>query len=279
MSGTRRTMGTTGASRRSLPRKTASLPSVGPGPGSYKMPSGIGPQADSRMVSPSKAILGTGPARDTIKSSGDTPGPGAYKEPQFGESVTSTRPRSPNFSMRGREVFGAIDGDLLKMNTPGPGAYGRPKKPSERKFPEYSLGTRTWRTKRRSSTPGPGRYKGPSSFGKQKVSTIKSNNEFSFQQSKRPDLAGRPATSIGPGEYGGGVGGTGKQVESKRRTEPAFGFGTSTRFSKLTQDRRLRAGPGSYQLPGAIGKSPVSTFRSAPAPSIAGRHRFGSPYG
>lgn len=231
------------------------------------------------MRSPTKAILGSAPRDSLTKGTGDTPGPGAYKEPEFGEAVESTRPRSPNFSMRGREQFGSIDTDLLKMNTPGPGAYGRPKKPSERRFPEYSLGTRTWRTKRRSSTPGPGRYKGPSSFGAQKVSTIKSNNEFSFQQAKRPDLAGRPATSIGPGEYGGGIAGTGKQLESKRATAPKFSFGTSSRFSKLQQDRRLRAGPGSYQLPGAIGKSPVSTFRSAPAPSIAGRHKFGSPYG
>ena len=70
----------------------------------------------------------------------------------------------------------------------------------------------------------------------------------------------------------------GRQASSKRRTQPAFSFGSASRFAKDPNTRSLRAGPGSYRLPGSIGAQPLSTLRSAPASSIASRHAFGSPY-
>lgn len=204
-------------------------------------------------------------------------GPGAYKEPLFGEAVESTKVRAPNYTMRGRETFGSIDNDLLKMNTPGPGAYGRPNKPDEGTAAAYSLAKRTWRTKRRSSTPGPGRYKGPSSFGRQRESTIKSNGVFSFPRSKRPDLL-RPSTTIGPGEYGTSSA-VGKQLESKTKTKPSYSFGQSSRFAPPADARQIRAGPGSYILPDSVGKQVLSRYKSAGSFTLGGRTSFNSPYG
>lgn len=137
--------------------------------------------------------------------------------------MSSTRPKSPEYSMRGREMFGAVDESAKTSQTPGPGAYGRPLIPGP-DAPKYSLAKRLDKPMRRSSTPGPGavtcndtnvclvllilthtslsragRYKGPSSFGPQVESTIRTNAGSAFNKSKRPPLlsAGGP---IGPGE-------------------------------------------------------------------------------
>jgi len=203
-------------------------------------------------------------------------GPGAYRASDFGESPVSTKRRAPQYSFRGRELFGAVDETSRRVNNPGPGAYGRAT-PEGKKAPAYSLGARHDKGIRRSSTPGPGRYKGPSSFGRQVESTIRSHAGCAFQQSTRPPLL-QNQTVIGPGEYAKSNA-VGRQASSKRRTQPAFSFGSASRFAKNPSTRMLRAGPGSYRLPGAIGAQPLSTLRSAPAPSIASRHAFRSPYG
>ena len=138
----------------------------------------------------------------------------------------STKRRAPHYSFRGRELFGAVDESSRLVNNPGPGAYGRTPVQGKN-APAYSLGVRAEKGKRRSSTPGPGmplqrmvcaggrvltprvrvcvscgvntgRYKGPSSFGRQVESTIRSHAGVAFQMSKRPPLL-QNQTAIGPG--------------------------------------------------------------------------------
>lgn len=247
-----------------------------PGPGNYYVPGSMGAQVESTRASTPSAGFGTSPSRASLLRNADNPGPGAYRAPDFGEAPVSTKKRNPQYSMRGRELFGSVDEGARRVNNPGPGAYGRTKVQGKA-APAYSLGMRIVDAREsKSGTPGPGRYKGPSSFGRQVESHIKSHAGCAFERSTRPPLL-QNQTVIGPGEYSKSTA-VGRQVSSKRRTKPAFSFGTASRFAKNPSTRMLRAGPGSYRLPDSVGSQPLSTLRSAPAPSIASRHNFGSPY-
>ncbi|OQR98288.1 hypothetical protein THRCLA_06757 [Thraustotheca clavata] len=67
----------------------------------------------------------------------------------------------------------------------------------------------------------------------------------------------------------------GEQVDSRKRTAPTTCFGSSSR-SQGHSDGSKSPGPGAYQVPSSIGKPVLSTIRTAPACSVAGREKFGS---
>ena len=98
-----------------------------------------------------------------------------------------------------------------------------------------------------------------STCGIQFRSTYKSNPSFGFGTASRETVAKRfvsdahkkkeiPVWTPGPGAYKHAIT-TGKQPESKIRTEPRYGFGTSERFDKTVQQRQAAVpGPGAYLI-------------------------------
>ncbi|KDO23792.1 hypothetical protein SPRG_11222 [Saprolegnia parasitica CBS 223.65] len=67
----------------------------------------------------------------------------------------------------------------------------------------------------------------------------------------------------------------GDQVDSRKRTAPTTCFGSSSR-AQGHSDGSKSPGPGAYQVPTSLGKPVLSTMRTAPACSVAGREKFGS---
>lgn len=67
----------------------------------------------------------------------------------------------------------------------------------------------------------------------------------------------------------------GNQVDSRKKTAPMASFGSSTRPKPIPNAQKV-PGPGAYQIPPSIGKSVISTAKTAPQCSISGREKFGS---
>jgi len=219
----------------------------------------------------------------------ESPGPGAYR------SITTLRPDvidsrirgAPQFSLKGREKFGAPDLKAIDPTTirePGPGHYS-PKivNPLERDAPHHSFP----RDQRRPignnrKIPGPGAYDGESSLGKQVISTKRTMRRADFGSGDRPPLLLETSAEVGPGEYDAITPACEKQVDSRKTTIGTTKFGKASRDSpvigaKVNSD--ITPGPGKYKLPkGICGAGASHPYPAAPAPSMAGRTKFGSPF-
>lgn len=97
--------------------------------------------------------------------------------------------------------------------------------------------------------------------------------------------SGSRAQSPGPGEYGraGVPACSPRQVESRKRSQGGFRFGTTAKDPLAAPSRLQSCGPPNghalYTLPSAIcvsGKG--APYRAAPAFSLSGRERFRSPF-
>ena len=69
---------------------------------------------------------------------------------------------------------------------------------------------------------------------------------------------------------------TGRQVESLRRSQAGVAFGVAGRPELNDTTSFDTPGPGAYKNEGAIGSQTLSTRRSQPSASMAGREEFGS---
>lgn len=155
--------------------------------------------------------------------------------------------------------------------------------------------------------PGPGHYTARSALEGQVLSTKPSAPAVTFGGQSRGQRGGGPTgdasgstgsgigggarssskylfplLSPGPGEYAGaGVPACSpRQVESRKRSQGGFRFGTAVK-DPLANLSRLNdcAPPPLYKLPSAIcvqGKG--SPYRAAPAFSLSGRERFRAPF-
>lgn len=118
-------------------------------------------------------------------------------------------------------------------------------------------------------------------MGKQVLSTKPSNNPLVFGRSKRPSLLDVSTSElVGPGEYGCGISACEKQVDSRKRTNEGTSFGKAVRDPHKQSVLDVQPlGPGGYKLPsGLCGRGSGYPYRSAPAPSMSGREKFGSPF-
>ncbi|CAM9272070.1 unnamed protein product [Discosporangium mesarthrocarpum] len=192
----------------------------------------------------------------------------------------------PSFTMRGREKFGSPDLKAIDRTTqmePGPGHYNaRVINLMEPCAPRYTFpkdsGPATKEKAHRS--PGPGRYKIPTAVGKQVLSTKRSHNGVGFGTGNRPDLLMQSTVDVGPGEYSV-PGATGeRQIDSRKITRGGIKFSRAQRSGNSISQEDEAPGPGNYSLPpGICGRSSASPYRSAPAATLSGREKFGSPFG
>jgi len=222
----------------------------------------------------------------------DSPGPGAYS---MHSSLQPNNPNSlikstPQFSLRGREKFGspitkAIDPTTIRE--PGPGHYNsRVVNPREKQAPKYSFArdTRSKALHPAFQTPGPGAYSSTQAVGKQVLSTKQTMRQADFGLGDRPALMTQSAAEVGPGEYTDPVGSCMRQVDSRKKTVPTTKFGKAARDGPVIGARNINdhtasPGPGSYRLPsGLCGGGASHPYKAAPAASLSGRTKFGSPF-
>lgn len=113
------------------------------------------------------------------------------------------------------------------------------------------------------------------------MSTKPNHNGLLFGRGKRPPLLlASTSELVGPGEYGCGVPACEKQIDSRKRTHQGIKFGRGLRdpYRPSVLDTSP-PGPGGYKLPsGLCGRGSAYPFRAAPAPSMSGREKFGSPW-
>mmetsp|Transcript_26715 Transcript_26715/g.82003 ORF Transcript_26715/g.82003 Transcript_26715/m.82003 type:complete len:228 (-) Transcript_26715:324-1007(-) len=156
------------------------------GPGTYEIPSQLGPQPLSTRTSSPRPTFSWRTPR-VVGRSVDTLGPGSVV-PRFADRKTA-----PQYSMQGRTKRG--DG----LDTPGPGAYAWASEVKLLRAPAYTISGRNSERKYTTEGGGPGRCREDSALGKQRVSTQKNYPAFSF--------GARPVPvwhypSPGPGAYG-----------------------------------------------------------------------------
>mmetsp|Transcript_33253 Transcript_33253/g.43835 ORF Transcript_33253/g.43835 Transcript_33253/m.43835 type:complete len:285 (+) Transcript_33253:132-986(+) len=219
----------------------------------------------------------------------ESPGPGAYRsQTTLQPNVTDSRIKgAPQFSLKGREKFGAPDLKAIDPTTirePGPGHYTpkivNPQEPiaSKHSFP---------RDQRRPigntrKVPGPGAYNSHSSLGQQIISTKRTMRRADFGSGNRPPLLINTSAEVGPGEYDATMPACEAQVDSRKTTTGTTKFGKASRDAPVIGARMntdVTPGPGKYKLPkGICGAGSSHPYKSAPAPSMSGRTKFGSPF-
>ncbi|CAM9513949.1 unnamed protein product [Heterosigma akashiwo] len=244
-----------------------------------------------------KSTIETGPTmsfgtsiRENINGNvAEAPGPGAYKQQTTMQPnvINSTIRGAPQFSLKGREKFGAPDMKAIDPTTirePGPGHY-TPKvvNPQEDRAPKHSFPRDTRKPMSLSrKVPGPGAYRGSVAIGKQILSTKRTMRQADFGTGERPPLLMTSAAEVGPGEYDATTPACEKQVDSRKTTVGTTKFSKSSRDSAVIGARMnndITPGPGKYQLPkGICGAGSALPYRAAPAPSMSGRTKFGSPF-
>lgn len=234
-----------------------------------------------------KVGFGTG-SRPSLVAPSNTPGPGAYQiKTTLKKTIDSTIESPVAYSIRSRQNFG--DPNLKAMskttaNEPGPGSYKL-----EQKFlvgkntAKYSFPKERAPMEKSQLAPGPGQYELPPSMGKQPLSTKERSRESPFPLSARPSLIAPGTTEIGPGEYGVPSAACEAQVDSRKPTKSAIRFGTGYSKNKGTMQKidmkEPAPGPGSYELPGGVATAKRGDpYRSAPAATMSGRNKFGSPW-
>eukprot|EP00903_Cladosiphon_okamuranus_P008057 g7771.t1 len=217
----------------------------------------------------------------------ESPGPGAYqlKSTMFVNPSSMIR-SPPSFTMRGREKFGSPDLKAIDRTCqmePGPGHYKMAiVNPQEDNAPKYTFPKDTGAEVRENvvRAPGPGHYNIHPGVGKQVLSTKRSHAGVGFGTGNRPDLMVQSTADVGPGEYSI-PGSTGeRQVDSRKCNKSGAKFSKAPRMGKSGSLEDLAPGPGNYRLPpGICGRGAASPYPSAPAATLSGREKFGSPFG
>jgi len=154
-----------------------SLPTKGPGPGSYGLPS----PDKSKVPRAPAAQFGTS-TRDGFVSSKQAPGPGQYTPKVSGLSLKFGFGTSVRVGEGGR-----------RSRTPGPGAYNLRSEPGGMKI---SFTARTAADRARSQGPGPGSYT-PS------LGHLDGQPKFGFGTALRPEVT-KGQKGPGPGTYATG---------------------------------------------------------------------------
>lgn len=235
-----------------------------------------------------KIGFGTG-SRPSLVALSNTPGPGAYQiKTTLKKTVDSTIESPVAYSIRSRQNFG--DPNLKAMskttaNEPGPGSYKlQDKFLTGRTAEKYSFPKERPPMEKSQLAPGPGQYELPASMGKQTLSTKERARDAPFSLAARPSLIAPGTTEIGPGEYGVPSAACEAQVDSRKKTQSAIKFGTGYVKNKGGNNTKIdmrepAPGPGSYTLPGGVAtQRRGDPYRSAPAASLSGRNKFGSPW-
>jgi len=254
---------------------------MGPGPAGY-LPAdhtSVGYQPQSTRRTSPRPVFEKAPRSKSLKKAARhaVPGPGAYKARGFvGKQHESTKITAPVFSLKGREVFGStVTSEAASF--PGPGTYKtddiKKQHSKHTTGPTYSFTEATGDGKTRNATPGPGAYKARVSMGTQLLSKDENGCAYSFDRADvNLDEAGENGAELAYVK----VSALGKQPQSTRTTLPAWRFGTSHRTEMARKGKG--PGPGSYSARGAMGKQLRSNRKSAPACSMSGREKFGSPW-
>ena len=190
-----------------------------PGPGAYSnrstLSKALGKFGTSKKGTPlaSKLVI-------------DNPGPGQYPA----TAVDANKVSAPKYGF-GSELRGNDTANRMKKLVPGPGQYASSGKIGS-SAPKYTL------TPRRPDTtpavgrhsPGPGNYNPSDNFSKTKSPNCK------FGSSQRKDI--RQNASPSPDSY------TLSGLDSKKRSSPSFGFGSSKR--PALSKAGFTPGPGNY---------------------------------
>jgi len=230
--------------------------------------------------------FGTG-SRPALLQPTEGPGPGAYVIKTTLGKLLESHIQSPcQFSLRGRTKFGDPNEKALSKtsaNEPGPGLYDLTGKFPRGKTPRATVFPKAIIPRDKSGLgPGPGSYEPLKSLGKQMLSTKPSAPGGMLSKAERPSLVPVGTTDIGPGEYAPPPAACETQVESSKSTCSTLKFGTGYRKGGGLAKPTLMEpspGPASYTLPGGIAtRCKGSPFRDAPAATISGRNKFGSPW-
>jgi hypothetical protein len=240
-------------------------PAAVAGPGPIYLPrgvGGIGVQNLSTLSTQPRILIGTAPRWASSKNADQGPGPGAYEV---------KAQKGPSYSIRSREKFGS-QMNTTKGEVPGPGTHKRLETGMTRKknAPAYSLKPRRVITSTADFTPAPGHTQHIASASEKQVLSTKSNlPSMKFGTGGRDSKEEMPSTGdIGPGEYR-------PNFQSISDYPNVPGYTMAGRWKPIKGNR---IEPELRMLPAGIGKQVSSTIRSAPAFSMSGRTKFGSPY-
>jgi len=224
---------------------------------------GIGVQNLSTTATEPRILIGTAPRFPSSKNADQGPGPGAYEV---------KAQKGPSYTIRNREKFGT-EGVTSAVSVPGPGTHTRLETNQTRKknAPAYSLKPRRVLTKTSDFTPAPGHTQHIQSASEKQVLSTKANlSSVKFGTSTRDDKAAGPSTGdIGPGEY-------------KPNFLSISDYAKPPKYTIAGRWRPTRTNPIEPELrplPPGIGKQVSSTIKTAPAFTMSGRTKFGSPYG
>jgi hypothetical protein len=229
--------------------------------------------------------FGTG-SRPPLNEPSTTPGPGAYpRNTTLCNSIDSTIPSAPMFSLRSRQKFGDPIGRSMSATAPiepGPGHYA-----TQGKFlcgstpPAIGFTRSKLNSYRRDFAPGPGAYTLALKHNRVPLSTQHRSPAAFLGTGQRLQFAQQGTSNVGPGEYNSQIGACDAQPDSRRKNPPVAKIGTGyvkpdLRFHKPRLEEPL-PGPGSYKIPSLVASHSAGIpYRSAPAASLSGRNKFGS---
>eukprot|EP00595_Chromulina_sp_UTEXLB2642_P002218 CAMPEP_0196762204 /NCGR_PEP_ID=MMETSP1095-20130614/1598_1 /TAXON_ID=96789 ORGANISM="Chromulina nebulosa, Strain UTEXLB2642" /NCGR_SAMPLE_ID=MMETSP1095 /ASSEMBLY_ACC=CAM_ASM_000446 /LENGTH=252 /DNA_ID=CAMNT_0042112695 /DNA_START=106 /DNA_END=867 /DNA_ORIENTATION=+ len=230
--------------------------------------------------------FGTG-ARPSLMQLEGGPGPGAYPiKTTLGKLMESHLTSPPQFTLKSRTKFGdPYERAISKTarNEPGPGQYNL-----YGKFPKGNNSIASSFPKavpprdKAAWAPGPGSYAILQSMGKQVLSTKKQSPSPGLSKAERPSLVPVGTTDIGPAEYNPPPAACEHQVDSRKSTSGTVKFGLGyKKGGNITKPdlSEPSPGPGEYKVPGSIAtRSKGTPYNNAPAPSLSGREKFGSPW-
>lgn len=254
-----------------------STPGFSPGPSAYQLRSSVGSQPDGRKSSAPQWIFGSSGRFGAFGKSEKFPGPGSYDMPQgVGMQVSSSKQTQPmfGFGSAGREHVAKVylseehNKSLHGCDSPGPqvytlqGAVGKQELSRTRNQPTWVFGSsqrfQYEHVKRAATSPGPGAYTQSQAIGSQIMSTKCSAPLPGFGTSDREqtnkiyisadhEKAQCGNNSPGPGNYSI-TPSTGRQSLSQYSSQPSWGFGTSSRWTKDAKQGsgNTTPGPGSY---------------------------------
>merc|ERR1711916_241868 len=130
--------------------------------------------------------------------------------------------------------------------------------------------------------PGPGQYKTPEGMGKQLLSTNKTEKIVGFSKAERGGMVPPGTSDIGPGHYARPPAACAIQVESTKSTCGSVKFGTGYKKDGGGKKLNLKEpspGPGAYRVMGGLGQTTAGfAYKQAPAATMSGRTKFGSPF-
>lgn len=216
--------------------------------------------------------FGTSVRQPALRGDEGGPGPGAYPLPATFASN--------HIVFRGRETFGSISQGTAK-DVPGPGEYVRMDTEQTRTdLPRpVALKGRPVVRQQNLFTPAPSAHQRPEPMNKYShLSTKRNAPSIKFGQVPRSSSASairkQYTSNPAPCDY------YGAEVEyvklSTVSNPPAFSL--SSRHADPATKSKSRVQPDFHKPIEGIGKQSLSNYKTLPAPSMAGRTKFGSPY-